>query len=248
MEKVVAIVQARLSSTRLPRKVLRPLLSKPVLSHVVDRIRKVKRIDQVVIATTVNDDDQELVDWCKENNIDVFRGDLEDVLSRFYHCATQYEAQHIVRITSDNPLSDPKVIEETLEHYFKNKADYCANNLEKTYPHGLDVEVVSYSSLETSFKEAKETFELEHVTQFIRHRPDRFKIENKLSAKDYSNIRITCDEPEDFQLIKILLMALGEEATYEQISSLFDELPALRNMNMGSKERHKVYNDSQGIV
>ncbi len=247
MAKTVAIVQARLSSTRLPEKVLKPLLSKPVLAHVIDRLDQVNLIDEVVIATTIDKEDDPLIDWCKKNGKSYFRGDLTNVLSRFYYCANQYQADHIVRVTSDNPLVDPFLVEQTLKHYFKTKSDYCANNIVKSFPHGLDVEVFSFESLRASFEEAKEAFELEHVTQFIRHRVDRFKVENYLSPKPMSHIRITCDEPEDFQLIKIILKILGESANFHSIVKLFEELPALCNVNKSAKLRHKEYNDGQGI-
>lgn len=248
MGKVIAIVQARLSSTRLPRKVLRPLLSKPLLAHVIDRLHQAKLIDQVVVATTKEKDDDELVSWCEQNNHQFFRGSLDNVLSRFYHCATEFEANHIVRVTSDNPLADPEIIDQTIQYYFDTKADYCANNLVKKFPHGLDVEVFSYAGLKEAHENATEDFEKEHVTQYIRHRKDKYKISSYEASGEYNDIRITCDEDQDYQLIKIIMKILGEDAKSDEVIQLFRELPALKKINEDALKNHKTQNDKQGIV
>lgn len=247
-KNIVAIVQARLSSSRLPGKVLINLNGKTVLQHVVDRLMKSKYINEIIIATTTKSEDQKLVDWCREKNIKCFRGDLENVLSRFYHCATENNADVIVRVTSDNPLVDPKIIDQTIELFFKENADYGANNLEKTFPHGLDVEVISYHALEVSYLEAKETFEREHVTQFIRHRPNRFKLVNFAAPGDYHEIRVTLDEEEDKNLIEKIIQETGVDVDFVALINLFKKNPELKKLNSDSKNRHQKYNQSQKII
>ena len=248
MSKTVAIIQTRLSSTRLPGKVLKSIMSKDLLTHVVDRLKKVEEISEIVIATTNEEQDDLLVNWCEERNLNYFRGSSENVLSRFYECAKKYGADTIIRVTSDNPLVDPNVVSMVVKKFYTEKLDYCSNNLHRTFPHGLDVEVFSFSSLETSHENAVEQADIEHVTQYIKKRPEQFKIENVQLEKDYSFIRITVDEDEDLQLIKILMMMKGEGILIEEIIKIFEEVPALLNINKSSKEKHRQYNQSEGIV
>lgn len=247
MRKKIAIVQARLSSTRLPNKVLKNILTKPLIQHVIDRLNESQLIDQVVIATTTEDEDNLIVKWCQKNKVPFFRGDRDDVLSRFYFCAKENQASDIIRVTSDNPLTDPKIIDKTIEYYLEGDLDYCSNNLEKSYPHGLDVEVFNFGSLEKSHNESSDPVHREHVTQYIRQNKDLFNISAIKHSKDLSHIRVTMDENEDFQLIEIVMSLLSEKANLEELDALFEKYPALLNVNNGSKERHKTYNEGQGI-
>lgn len=247
MEKKLAIVQARLSSTRLQGKVLKKIVSKPLIKHVVDRLKRCNNIDQVVVATSKDSQDDLLVKWCEQNETPFFRGELEDVLCRFYECAREFNATHIVRVTSDNPLTDPAIVDRTIEHYLNNNLDYCSNNLEKSFPHGLDVEVLSFDSLEKSQKESSTKVHREHVTQYIRQNDEKFSISGIKCLKDLSHIRLTMDEDEDFQLIEIVMKLIGEDAELSQIEKLFEQYPALMNVNAGALNRHKDYNNGQGI-
>jgi len=246
--KIIAIVQARMSSTRLPGKVLKTLLSKPVLKHVIDRILDSKYINQVVVVTTNDPDDDKLVEWCKKNNLECFRGDREDVLKRFYECSKKYKADNIVRITSDNPLVDPEIIDKTIDLFYKENADYCANNIIKTFPHGFDVEVVTFKSLKESHINAKKDFEREHVTQFIRYRPNEFKLCNLSSNKDCHKIRLTLDNETDFQLIELVMLLLGENANLFALQSLFSKFPSLTKINLDAKNWHAEYNNREKII
>lgn len=245
---IIAIVQARLSSSRFPRKVLTPLLGKPVLAHVVNRIKKAQQIDNVVIATTNQDEDLEIVDWCKANHVTYFRGDLNDVLSRFYHCAQEFKATHIVRVTSDNPLVDPAIIDLTIAKLLNENADYVANNLEKTFPHGLDVEFFTMQALSEAFNKSKEAYEREHVTQYIRKNPLDFKISNLSSSVNLHDIRLTLDEKQDYELIEIVMKLLNEDVSLTNIQKLFEKYPSLKKINAESKARHQAYNSGQKII
>lgn len=245
---IVAIVQARLGSTRFPGKVLTSLLGKEVLLHVIERIRASILVNKVVVATTDLSEDQMIVDWCLKNKIECFRGDLHDVLSRFYLCAQKYQATHIVRVTSDNPLADPKVIDLTIKKLLTEKADYAANNLIKSFPHGLDVEFFTMDALTQAHTHAKENYEREHVTQYIRHRPETYKLVNVKNETDVSDIRLTLDEKVDFQLIETVMKLLEGKTSLDRIIKLFEENPALKEINLNAKERHKNYNSSQNII
>jgi len=247
--KTIAIVQARMSSTRLPGKVLKPLSGKVVLEHVLERLRKCKLIDQIVIATTTDEIDDQLVEWCNKKNVMCFRGDRNDVLSRYYECASKFNAEEVVRITSDNPLIDPEIVDEVIALRRKSEADYAANNLEKSFPHGLDVEVMTFQALAESNKNAIEDFEREHVTQYIRHRPKQYKLIN-LSADggNWHSIRLTLDEDADRQLIEVVMRLLGNDLRFKDLIELFSELPSLAKMNTEAREWHAGYNKNENII
>ena len=246
--RIVAIVQARLSSSRLAGKTMMPLGGTTVLGCVIDRLCQVSSIDCVVVATTINKNDDAIVEWCKNNNIEFFRGDEDNVLSRFVECAKYYKADSIVRVTSDNPLVDPSIVEKTINLYIETNADYPANNLIKSFPHGLDVEIVSFDALKISMKSANRLPEFEHVTQFVRHRSNRFKLVNLKSNDDYHQMRVTLDEIDDYQLIKIIYKLSGNSVDFIELIKLYKEFPALFNMNRQVADKHLEYNQSQKII
>lgn len=208
--RVVIISQARMTSTRLPGKVLREVLGKPLLEYQIERLRQVKQADEVVIATTTNDTDQPIIELCEQLGVAYYRGSEEDVLSRYYEAATHFGADVVVRVTSDCPLIDPGVIDQVIGLYINNrdKYDYVSNTLERTYPRGLDTEVFSMAVLEKAYQEAREKPEREHATLFIYQHPEQFRLANSSGTVDYSYHRWTVDTPEDFALIKLVLQEL----------------------------------------
>ncbi len=234
MNKVV-IVQARLGSTRLPSKVLKDLSGKPVLYHVLERIKKTKLVDNIVIATTDLDSDEPLIEYLRENKIDYYRGSSEDVLSRYYESALQYKADIIIRITSDCPLIDPIVIDEIINIYLENNNyDYVSNTLMRSFPRGLDVELFTFDSLKKSFLKAEQKWEREHVTPYIYTNRDLFNVYNFANKTDQSFFRWTLDTPEDYQLIKEIYDSLYNEGkifTTEEVISLFRNRPELIDIN-----------------
>lgn len=199
---MLCIVQARVSSTRLPGKVLKPLLGEPMIIRQVERINKCQSINSLVVATSEDDSDLPLVELLIKNNIEVFRGNLNDVLDRFYQAAVKYNAKYIVRITGDCPVIDPSIIDEVIKTHIENQNDYTSNAIEPTYPDGLDVEVINFNILEKVARIAKLPSEREHVTQYIVTRKDNYKIGQVRNDVDYSNMRWTVDEPEDYEFIK----------------------------------------------
>lgn len=232
--KVVIIIQARMESTRLPGKVLRNVLGKPLLSYLLERVLRVNNAELVVVATTEKEEDDKIFQFCRENGVSVFRGDEEDVLERYLQTAKFYQADTIVRITADCPLIDPCVIENVIQYYLENEFDYVGNTLSLTFPRGMDTEVFSREALETAALQAKEKSEREHVTLFMYKHPEMFKLANVPYKINKSEYRLTVDTEEDFQLIKLILQKLypiNPEFSLEDIIKMLDANPELPQMN-----------------
>lgn len=223
-----------MTSTRLPGKVLKEVMGKPLLEYLIERLRRVKQLSNIVIATTVNDTDQQIVELCDKLGVDCFRGSEEDVLSRYYYAALHYNADHIVRITSDCPIIDPDMIDEVISYYFEQKSDYTSNGLERSFPRGMDTEVFSFKALEEVHQEATESFEREHVTPFLYNNKDRFKTHNFSYKYDCSYHRWTVDTQEDFILIQKIIEALYNQKpdfTLEDCLALFEQNREWMNIN-----------------
>lgn len=203
--KTVIISQARMTSTRLPGKVLKEVLGKSLLAYQIERLYRVNYSDQVIIATSSNDTDDPIEELCVRLGVTCFRGSEEDVLSRFYHAATETQADVVVRVTSDCPLIDPAVVDRVISSYTETVCDYASNTLVRSYPRGMDTEVFSYRCLAEAHREAKEYFEREHVTPFIYTRPDFYKILGVEANEDNSKYRWTVDTSEDFELINKII-------------------------------------------
>jgi len=208
-----AIIQARMGSTRLPRKVMLGILGKPVLWHVINRISKSRLIDGLFVATTVNSEDGVIVEFCKSNGVLVFRGSENDVLDRYYLCAKKYNIKDIVRITADCPLHDPNIIDMVINEYLKGDYDYASNTIEYTFPDGFDVEIFSFIALEDAWKNAKLPSEREHVTPYIR-KNEKIKKKNIFSNKKYPIYRCSLDNPEDYEFIKRIYEGIGKDMFY----------------------------------
>jgi spore coat polysaccharide biosynthesis protein SpsF (cytidylyltransferase family)/UTP-glucose-1-phosphate uridylyltransferase len=201
---ILAILQSRMSSSRLPGKVLKPILNKPIVAYEIERIKQSKKIDKIVLATSINEDDNPLEELAKSLNIECFRGDLENVLKRYYDCATHYKADIIVRLTGDCPVIDPTIIDEIIESHLNMENDYTSNTLYRTFPDGLDVEVFNYETLKKVYENAVSYDEKEHVTLYIHKNKDKFKIGNFQNDIDYSYLRWTLDTIDDFYFFKRL--------------------------------------------
>jgi spore coat polysaccharide biosynthesis protein SpsF len=206
----VMIVQARMTSTRLPGKVLKTVLDKPLLEYQVDRLKRVQLANRLVIATTTNETDLPIVEWCESQSIDYFRGSENDVLSRYYGAAEAHGADVIVRLTSDCPLIDPQVTDQVIQFYMDHQPEYhyVSNSLVRSYPRGMDTEVFSFQALHEAYSEANEPFEREHVTPFIYQRPERYRMADIRYAQDQSHHRWTVDTKEDLELIRTMLETL----------------------------------------
>jgi len=231
---IIAIIQARISSTRLPGKVLKKIEGKTVLEHVINRTKAAKNISDVVVATTVKKEDLEIVKLCASLGISVFCGSENDVLDRYYQTARLFKANHIVRITSDCPLIDPQVIEEVIELYFKEKADYATNTMPETFPDGVDTEVFSFNTLKIAWENAKLFSEREHVTPYIRKNPNIFKLVNLKCNFSLNNKRWTIDEPIDLKFIETIYKNLYSEDSLFEMRKILDFLkknPKIEEIN-----------------
>lgn len=198
---IAIIIQARMSSTRLPGKVLKNLAGKEILWHVVERCKKSKLADKLIVATSEDDRDEIIKKFCKNNKIEVFSGSLNNVLKRFYDCAKNYNLTTIIRITSDCPLVDPNIIDNSIKCHLNNKKNYnyTSNCLNRTFPRGLDCEIFSFSALEDAYNNAKEPFEIEHVTPYIikNNKTMTYTVDKEYEG----NFRLVIDEEADYKLL-----------------------------------------------
>lgn len=208
------IIQARMGSSRLPGKVMKDLCGRPMLEWVVKRGQRAKQIDQVMVATTVDPGDDAIAKWCEENSVQCYRGSVFDVLDRYYQAAKLVEADIVVRVTADCPLIDPDVLDRTIELFKKEDADFAANRLpppwHRTFPIGLDVEVVSFKMLERAWKEAEAPFEREHVMPWFYDTEGRCKVSILDNDPDYGMHRWTVDTPDDYELLKKIFGHLSD--------------------------------------
>jgi len=199
---VNAIIQARCGSTRFPNKVFALIDGKPLIWHVVNRLKYATRIDDIIVATTVSEKDNKIEEWCKENNVHCFRGSEENVLNRYYSASEAFPSDYVVRITADDPFKEPKVIDAVITKLIEEGYDHVTNNLPPSFPEGLDCEAFKKSALDRSEKEAETAFEREHVTQYIYHHPEIFKIGNVSNGENLSYLRWTVDKDVDFEMVK----------------------------------------------
>lgn len=229
--KIVAIIQARMGSTRLPGKILKEVLGRPLLEYQIERVRRSRFIHQIVIATTNKESEQPIIDLCNRLFVAYYRGSEQDVLSRYWEAAMRYKATVVVRLTSDCPLIDPEIIDANIAEYLSkiNLYDYVSNTIERTFPRGLDVEVMSMKALDQANREARNIVHREHVTSYIYLHPDKFTLGSVKNPLDVSSYRLTVDTEEDFQLIKRLIHHLSdkkiESVTFEDIICLLQENP-----------------------
>jgi len=202
--KVVAIIQARMGSTRLPGKVLEDLVGEPMLARVVNRARRAKTVDIAIVATTTQPADDVIAGLCQERDWPFFRGSEEDVLDRYYRAALAFKADAIVRITSDCPLIEPEIIERVVTGFLRYypAVDYISNTLIRTFPLGLDVEAIGFEALEKAWQEDNNPAWREHVTLYIYRHPEKFKIRNVANDTDYSYMRWTVDTIEDLTFVR----------------------------------------------
>ncbi|MBL8252295.1 MAG: glycosyltransferase family protein [Candidatus Competibacter sp.] len=233
---ILAILQARCSSTRLPGKVLKPILGEPMLVRQIERLRHAKRIDRLLVATSVDSSDDPLAAVCERHGISCFRGSLDDVLDRFYRAALPYRPEHVVRLTGDCPLTDPAIIDAVIALHLRESHDYSSSAIELTFPDGLDAEIMRFACLEQVWREAELPSEREHVTLFIYRRPERYRIGSYKGVRDLSHYRWTVDEPEDFEFVTRIYERLYSESRVfgmDDILALLESDPALAVINAG---------------
>ncbi|MDI6723953.1 MAG: glycosyltransferase family protein [Methanobacterium sp.] len=250
--KIGAIVQARTSSTRLPDKVLKKLpynSNITVLEQVIRRLKESKKLNEIVIATTTDDNDKKIVEIAKKENVPWFRGSKNNVLERYYLAAAENNLDVVVRITSDCPCVDPEVVDLIIENHLKNDSDYTSNTLTRTYPVGLDVEVINFKSLKKCYDNAGTDLEKEHVTLYVHNNLNQFKTKNIVfNEPEMSDIRITLDTEEDYALLCAVFDYLYEDNELfklNQIIDLFKHKPWLKliNKKIMAKKSFKTFED-----
>lgn len=241
---ILAILQARVSSTRLPGKVLKPILGMPMIFRQIERIKYAKKIDKLIVATSTDQSDDKLAMVCQEFGVECFRGSLNDVLDRFYQAAQKYKPEHVVRLTGDCPLADPQIIDKVIEYHLQGKYDYTSNTVEPTYPDGLDAEIMTYSCLQQAWAKAQKQSEREHVTLFIYNNKQMFSLGSVKNNIDLSQLRWTVDEAEDFILVEQIYQELYSE------SSLFltNEILSLLENNQKLKKINVNFSRNEGLI
>ncbi|HWO75376.1 MAG TPA: glycosyltransferase family protein [Bacillus sp. (in: firmicutes)] len=246
---ILAIIQARVSSSRLPGKVLKPILGLPLLLLQIERVKQSKHIDYLIVATSKEASDDPIEKLCLDHQIPCFRGELENVLDRFYHAAIPFSPEHIVRFTGDCPLSDPELIDDIIGFHLHGNFDYTSNTIEPTFPDGLDVEVFRFRCLKQAWKEAALPYQKEHVTPFIYEHPTRFKLGIYKNHKDLSHLRWTVDEAADFELVKKVYEALypvNPNFTTEEILLFLESHPDIQNLNKHIQRNKGLTNNKWG--
>ncbi len=239
----IAIIQARIASTRFPGKVLKKILGRSVLEHYLFRVKHSKSLDKIVVATTVDTRDDAIESLVERLGVSCFRGSETDLLDRYYQCAKKYGAETVVRLTSDNPFVDYRIIERALSIIEHEKVDLVTNHFRPTYPEGLDIEVYSFEALQHSWRNARKPSEREHVFPYIYNHRDRFRIINFTQDRDWSRFRLTMDYECDYQVAVLIYQELYRENSVflqEEIVAFLEEHPEIVDMNSHIKRKEGV--------
>jgi len=239
--KTVAIIQARMGSTRLPGKVLLDLAGEPMLARDVNRVQRASLIDQVVVATTTQPADEAIANLCAARGWPCFRGSEEDVLDRYYRAAVAYSADVVVRITSDCPLIEPAVTDRVVQEFLQRQpdVDYACNILpRRTFPRGLETEVLRFDVLERAWREDTNPAWREHVTQYIQRHSDLFRIHGVVNDTDLSAMRWTVDTPEDMEIVQRIYSHFGHDCfSWLDVLALLSEHPEWLDINRHVRQK-----------
>lgn len=227
------IIQARTGSTRLPNKVLLKFGKKTILEHVIERVKKVNFKKKIIIATTINKKDKKIVQIAKKNNCLFFKGSAQNVLKRYFECSKKFKLDTIVRICSDSPFIDPKIIDMAYKIFKKKKYDYVSNIVNPTYPAGMSVEIFNFESLKKAAEAKTDKKEQEHVTPFIYRNNEMFQIKNFETKRNFKNYRFSVDFKKDFVAMKNLyeIMDKSKKNTLNYLIKLMDKNPKIKKIN-----------------
>lgn len=241
-QKINIIIQARMGSTRLPGKILKPIMGSPMLGYLLERLARIQTPHTLIVATTTNPQDNEIEDFIKHKKILVFRGSEEDVLDRYYQTCLKFPADLIVRITSDCPLMDPAIVDQAIQRFQKHNTplDYLSNTVPRTFPRGMDVEVFTFAALKVASQEASSVHDREHVTPFFYKQPQRFHLAHFTHQPDISHYRLTVDTAEDFLLISKIfeeLYPMNKTFTLKDILLALERNPKWKEINAHIKQK-----------
>ncbi len=240
--KIVATIEARMDATRLPGKILKDVLGKPMLERLVERVRRSRWIKEIVVATTMAPNDEETVRACRKMGVKSYRGSSEDVLDRVLKAAKTNGADLIVELTGDCPLLDPAVVDSVIQHYLDNKFDYVSNVLERTFPRGMDTQVFSVAVLEKVAQLTQDPADHEHVSLYIYEHPEIFHLANIEAPPNLKRpeLRLTVDTPQDLNLVREIYGALylkKPNFSLSDVIRLLDERPELKEMNAAIQQK-----------
>lgn len=248
---ILGILQARTSSSRLPRKVMLPLAGAPMLVRQIERLLRAELMDRLVLATSDRPEDDCVGELAESAGITSYRGSLDDVLDRFYRAAEPFKPAYVVRLTGDCPLADWGVIDGCIEFARSGGYDYASNALNPTWPDGLDVEVMTFAALEAAWHEASTPLEREHVTPFINRRPERFRLGSFENDADLSSFRWTVDEPVDYEFVRRVYDALyltNAAFSTSDILTLLVHEPELMGLNVGIERNEGLRKAEEALL
>lgn len=240
--KIVAVIQARMGSSRLPGKVLADVAGRSMLARVCDRLDRAATLDTIVVATTDAAADRPVVAECRRLGVACFRGSEEDVLDRFHRAATCHRAEAVVRITADCPLIDPEVVDRVVRAFLTARPDYASNTLVRTWPRGLDTEVIAAAALARAARQASERYQRVHVTPYLYQHPERFKLLPVTGRQDFAGHRWTVDLADDLRLVRAVYRRLGSERAFSwrEVLQLLADEPALTGLNAHVRQKQLV--------
>ncbi len=233
---VVAIVQARMSSTRLPGKVMKGIAGRPMLWHVINRLRASGLVDEIVVATTTGAEDDIIEEWCKLEGTGIWRGSLDDVLDRYFQAALSFGAKTVVRVTSDCPLIDPALVDKAIKKFAEGGYDHVS--VDSSYPDGLDAEVFSFEALKKAHEQAALASEREHVTPYIWKNTHIFRLGKIVSPEDLSAMRWTVDDERDLRVVSEIYEGIGAGSRVfhmDEVLAFLRRKPEVLKINAGTK-------------
>lgn len=238
-----AIIQARMGSTRLPKKTMMRIQNKPLLYYTIKQVQASTKISKIIVATTTLPEDQEIVDFTKSIDLEYFCGEPLDVLDRFYQCAKKYSIDNIIRVTPDDPFVDPCIIDNVIKKFESGNFDYVSNSISKNgnvwnhnlngFPYGLAVEAIRFTAIEKAWKNSTKPSEREHVTSYMIKNPQIFNLDYIKNSQDFSDIRLTVDHKEDFELAEKIINHFQPNEIFkmEKIVKYIRDNPALKKIN-----------------
>ena len=237
------IIQARMGSSRLPGKVMLNIDKKnPVIYYVIEQLKHCKNLEDIVVATTRLKKDDVIVEYLERKGIKVYRGSSSDVLDRYYKCAKQFSFSKIVRITCDDPLVDPEIVDKIINKFTSNNYDYVSNIIKRTFPYGTEAEIFSFKSLERAWKNSKALYDREHVTPYFYKKNNKFKIANFSFHSDLSKLRWTLDTKKDMIIIKKIIKKIKRRPIFlKDILMVLKKEPELMNINQDTPIKHDFF-------
>lgn len=236
---IVAIIQARMRSSRLPAKVMMEIAGEPMLAHVINRVRRASMPSKVIVATSTRSEDDVIQDLCNSRGVPIFRGSELDVLDRYYQASREYAADVVIRITSDCPLIEPEVLDRVVNAFLAARPDYASNTIVRSYPRGLDVEVVGIASLMRAWSEAAKAHQRAHVTPYFYENPTLFQCLNVADEFEHSVHRWTVDTSEDLAFVRAIYARLGPTDIFgwRDVLALLTREPELLNLNRSVQQK-----------